>query len=79
MLLLYTLSESYLLSYLCSVTESAVVLLAGGLTTFVVSALTIYAFCSKTDVTLKTSMLVYLPMAVLVIIIVSSGYQGYIG
>lgn len=78
MLFLYTISESYLISYLCGLTEPSIVLLAGVLTTFIVFALTIYAVFSKTDVTMKTSMLIYFPLAAIVIIIVASSYQTYI-
>lgn len=74
----YTFSESYLVSYLCGVTDPFIVLLAGGLITFIVLALSLYACFSKTDVTMKTSLLIYFPLAVIVILIVAGSYSSYI-
>ncbi|KAL4506720.1 hypothetical protein ABPG72_000291 [Tetrahymena utriculariae] len=77
LLFLFTFSESFLISYLCGVTNPTVVLLAGALTTIIVFALSIYACLSKTDVTMKTSLLIYFPLAVIVILIVAGSYQSY--
>lgn len=51
LLLIFTLSECYLVSFITGLTDPTTVLIAGGLTAAVTISLTIYAFTTKTDFT----------------------------
>jgi FtsH-binding integral membrane protein len=49
----FTFCESYLVSYICAVSQPQLVLMAAVMTTAMVGALTIYAFHTKTDFTMQ--------------------------
>lgn len=51
LLLIFTLSECYVVSFITGLTDPTTVLIAGGLTAAVTISLTIYAFTTKTDFT----------------------------
>ena len=54
-LLLFTLSESYLISFICSISNGKIVLMACLMTFFMVVFLSLYAFFTDNDITLKSS------------------------
>ena len=56
-LLLFTLSESYLISFICSISNGKIVLMACLMTFFMVVFLSLYAFFTDNDITLKSSFL----------------------
>lgn len=53
----FTICEAYLISYICSLVNAKIVLMAASLTCAVVIGLTIYACTTKTDFTVCNSML----------------------
>jgi len=56
-LLLFTIAESYLVSFICSFTNPKIVFMAAFMTFALVVTLTIYAFTTSTDMTLNGSIL----------------------
>jgi len=63
-LFIFTIAESYIVSYFCSVTEPKIVFMAAFETFSLVVSLTIYAFTTKTDFTTKRGMIFVLICAV---------------
>ena len=53
----FTLTEGYLVSFICSFYSASIVLMAASLTTAVVLALTLYACTTKTDFTMMGGIL----------------------
>ena len=51
LLLVFTLTECYMVSFITGLTDPATVLMAGGLTAAITISLTVYAFTTKTDFT----------------------------
>lgn len=57
LLMLFTLSEGYLVSSICNLTEPRIVLMAASMTCFITFALTIYACTTKKDFTIYGSII----------------------
>lgn len=55
-LMLFTFSESYLVSYICSVTNPKIVFMAAFMTGGIVIAVTIYAYTTNKDFTIENSL-----------------------
>jgi len=71
LLSVFTLAESYLVSFIASTYDKEVVLSAMFLTAAVVSALALYALRSKTEINMIGGLIVLLSLASLVIVILS--------
>ncbi|KRX00014.1 hypothetical protein PPERSA_05516 [Pseudocohnilembus persalinus] len=69
LLFVFTLCESYSLSYICAFTEPGTVLLAAGITFLLVVCLTTYAITTKRDITQKANLIFYAFIAVFVLAI----------
>ena len=66
LLFLFTIFESYVVSYICTLYDSQTVLIAAGLTAAIVVALTLYAIFTKTDFTTCGGILVVCCVALFV-------------
>lgn len=68
-LFLFTIAESYLVAFICSFTSPRIVLMAAIMTFAMVSALTLYAVTTKTDITVQGGLFFILGMALFLFII----------
>lgn len=78
LLFVFTFTEGYLVSLSTAVAEPAIVLLAAGVTFFIVFFITIYAVKTKNDITTKTTAIFYLTIAVIVMIVIASLFRSHL-
>mmetsp|Transcript_27667 Transcript_27667/g.28805 ORF Transcript_27667/g.28805 Transcript_27667/m.28805 type:complete len:191 (-) Transcript_27667:148-720(-) len=65
----FTLAESYLVSFVCSVSDPSLVLMAALMTLAMVASLTFYAYTTKTDFTIQGGMLFVIGAALMMLVI----------
>lgn len=66
---LFTIAESYIVGFICSLTSPKIVFMAACMTCIMVIFLTIYAITSKTDITTKGSIVFLLSAALFCLVI----------
>lgn len=78
LLFLFTFSMSYILCFLCVVVSTVAVLIASISTGALVFGLAMYSACSNRDLTTKIALIIYVPIAGLMIIIFASAFPIFI-
>ena len=78
LLFLFTFSMSYILCFMCVIISKVAVLIASISTASLVGGLAIFSACTNRDLTTKIALIVYVPIAGLLIIIFASAFPVYI-
>lgn len=77
-LFLFTFSMSYILCFLCVIVSKIAVLIASISTGALVLSLAMFSACSNRDLTTKIALIIYVPIAGLLIIVFASAFPFYI-
>ena len=77
-LFLFTFSMSYILCFMCVIISEVAVLIASISTGVLVMGLAVFSACSQRDLTTKIALIIYIPIAGLLIIVFASAFPVYI-
>jgi len=78
LLFLFTTTMSYILCFMCVIVSKVAVLIASISTGSLVMSLAIFSACSNKDLTTKIALILYVPIAGLLIIVFASAFPFYI-
>lgn len=77
-LFLFTFSTSYILCFMCVIVSKMAVLIASISTACLVIGISIFSVCTERDLTAKIALIIYLPIAGLLIVVFASAFPVYI-